>query len=877
MDTESETILLAALLHDIGKFWQRTGEPHDPADRDLTRDDYGPTGAHAKWSAGFIRTHVPQPWKEAAGIALYHHKPIDRATKLVALADRLAAGERDEGREGEGEAPPLLRPVFGRLFAGETPATPDGPFTYPLTPLRMAREVLFPRRSTPAKDEIGDAYRRLWRAFCDEHARIARDAGGAFDTYALRLQYLLQRFTWCVPSAYYRQSYPDVSLFDHLRVTAAIAHCLLADARDEAWLDWALAGLRGAAAADARADSVALLLGGDVSGVQRFLYTITSRGAVAGLRGRSFYLDLLTDAITRFLLRELELTPLSILYVGGARLYVLAPLKAKDGLVRLRDQIGDALFNNHGVDLALALEWQPLRLADFRLPDSEQAPGFSRAWTDLSRRLSAEKVAVAARVARRAKYLEVFGPQGGGPAQTEVRCDVCARVASDEETFTLEAGVLRCEQCRDEAPPADRVPARTCDVCHEECKDGEARGQTLKCVRCVGYEELGRRLAHHARDGYLCIFGTRPPDRGLPGWSPLLAGALGVWYALQRQPEGEAYRLNDTRFAAAGAAGFRFTAAVTPWDEGGRDVKDFAALANDAEGIERLGVLRMDVDNLGTLFAQGLGRHATASRVSTLSFFLRLFFEGWLNEICRAVEGDPALRAAAQKSNLLYSIYSGGDDVFIVGAWDRLPLLAQRISEDLSAFAAPTTHLHASAGIAVVPADYPLYRSAEDAHQALDAAKRVRRPSGETKRALAFLNHTLGWEDMPTVREAVTLVWDLLRPNASGAAPGPRALLHVCSEVAEAYQAAIEDAQRRGRTVPGKVVLGRWLWIQVYALSRLAERVERHDRAAADKLIDLQRRLIDEERPLIPHLGLVARWVELLLRKRTGEEQPSMP
>ncbi|MBI2322702.1 MAG: hypothetical protein HYU88_11610, partial [Chloroflexi bacterium] len=292
------------------------------------------------------------------------------------------------------------------------------------------------------------------------------------------------------------------------------------------------------------------------------------------------------------------------------------------------------------------------------------------------------------------------------------------------------------------------------------------------------------------------------------------------------------------------------------------------------------------VDNLGALFGRGLGPHATASRVSTLSFFLRLFFEGWLNDISATVERDPALRAAAPTGGLLYSIYCGGDDVFIVGAWDRMPLLAQRINDDLHAFAAKNARVHASAGIALVAADYPLYRAADDARAALEKAKDFSRPDGAIagaaafpdeakKRALGFLDHTLGWEDVPAVRDAVDLVWGLLRPRENGEAPVPRALLRVCGEVAEAYRAAEDAAKKRaersGAAAPRKIVWGRWLWLQVYALSRLAERTRPHDAAAAEALLELQRRLSAGDHPLIPHLGLVARWVELLLRERSDD------
>ncbi|MDW8101235.1 MAG: hypothetical protein RML36_17335, partial [Anaerolineae bacterium] len=56
-----------------------------------------------------------------------------------------------------------------------------------------------------------------------------------------------------------------------------------------------------------------------------------------------------------------------------------------------------------------------------------------------------------------------------------------------------------------------------------------------------------------------------------------------------------------------------------------------------SKGIQRLGVLRMDVDNLGKLFAEGFGENATLSRVAALSFAISLFFEGWVEVLAERV------------------------------------------------------------------------------------------------------------------------------------------------------------------------------------------------------------------------------------------------
>ena len=795
---------LAGLLHDVGKFAQRAGVVPDSASQAFTPDDYGNHGAHAKWSISFIHEHVPQPWRAGLSPVLYHHWPRDRVSKVVALADRLSAAER----EGSGEAgAKQLISVFCKIGdASERP--PDQ--VWPLAAQHLSETAIFPREAVGERDEKA-AYARLWSDFEQAAAALPKDDLGA---YIEGLQFALQRFAWCVPGAYYR-SVPDVSLYDHSRTTAALAACMVGT--DEELLDELLDRER-------QEEPVALLVGGDISGVQDFIYTITARGAAKGLRGRSFYLQLLTEAVVRFILRELGLPATNLIYAGGGHLYLLAPVDAAVRLEELRALVSRKLLDHHGGDLYLALGWSKLAAQDFAQDK------FGEAWQRASGAMNAAK-------RRRFSELDdagmlvqdVFGPLGtGGNEEGE------------------------------------------CQVCHYDGHvdtDTDSRGETRRvCRLCKSLEELGGDL-RDARYMVLAELPARDSERG--GYRETLESfGLGVGLLdaqgraigqLPRNPvratllamddSGDAQRVAAVladRIHCPVAAGTRYTVNVTPRKDDG-EVATFDWLQEQSTGVQRLGVLRMDVDDLGDLFAWGMKGAATISRVAALSSALSLYFEGWVGELCRVINHEQGER--------VYAIYSGGDDLFIVGAWDALPDLADRIRLGLARFTAGNPAVHISGGLTLHGGKYPLYQAAQDAERALEAAKDLVREDKRPKNAFNFLGLTIPWEEYEKILDERTALIELVEVSGAN-----RAVLRTLLQLhARATQAEHER---------GKPYWGPWMWQCAYRLTRMAKR---NSGEVATEIDRLRRSLSNDGFRYIEVLGPAARWAELLIRKEQGD------
>src|SRR3712207_7611919 len=68
-----------------------------------------------------------------------------------------------------------------------------------------------------------------------------------------------------------------------------------------------------------------LFVRGDISGVQSFLYTITSKGALRMLRARSAFLELLAEHAVAEVLREAGVPRTNVIYVGGGGFQLLLP------------------------------------------------------------------------------------------------------------------------------------------------------------------------------------------------------------------------------------------------------------------------------------------------------------------------------------------------------------------------------------------------------------------------------------------------------------------------------------------------------------------------------------------------------------------------
>ncbi|MBC7343919.1 MAG: type III-A CRISPR-associated protein Cas10/Csm1, partial [Clostridia bacterium] len=538
--------------------------------------------------------------------------------------------------------------------------------------------------------------------------------------------------------------------------------------------------------------------------------------AAAILRARSFFIQILNEVLARHILRKLGLPITCALYIGGGKFTLLLPSSAKDRLSGMRAEMSKVV--RQGIGLELVMAWTPLVPRDFQLPPetknrNEQLPGIAIKLHDvLERELARQKMRKLSDLDE-AELVKFFAPKGlGGRAEDSssptVVCNVCGREVPRTEIKLVE-DVRFCRLCSELKDLGDQLKrARYLRLRAIEPQSLRTESPTLS--------ELLRAL------GFALEVWTDPPAAPEP--------SAVVWGLVEPEADISLEKL----CGPSQAAGRRFLANFVPLvkDEkelaeireifekskrveeveglGVGDVKHFGILARQARGAPYIAVLRMDMDNLGRVFGlppcpndknhvvRGLGRFVTLSRIATLSFFVSLFFEGWVEKIAKDMEKDGHDR--------LYAVYSGGDDLCFVGSWDAVFDFAYRVRRDFARFAA-REDLGVSAGIYFCHEKYPLFLAARKADEAQERAKHLR----DKKDALSFLGLEVGWEQFEGLQKRAEQLISFVREGRL-----PREVLRRVLELYEQYR---RERDKRGEWGP-------WVWRAEYWLARFCERAK---------------------------------------------------
>lgn len=531
---------------------------------------------------------------------------------------------------------------------------------------------------------------------------------------------LLEATTDKVPSSTNLTELVDVSLFDHAKTTAAIAVCIYEYLSDHGISNYREALFDRQKSPRFYEEPMFLLCSWDMSGIQSFIYNISGAGALKQLRARSLYLELMLEHVSDELLERLELSRANLLYTGGGHAYLLLPntRQTKTIFGTFCDELREWLIEHYGIDLYLATSLVECSAHDLA-NKGEDKQRYPKLYQELSEGLSAAK---ASRYdARTIKELN-FGSAGEYDHSRE--CKECHRSDADIDESDL------CPLCASLGKISASLIHKDVFVI-AEAFEGE---DTVSPGRIGLALPFDRRLEMYSRDEYLA---TRPVFARIytkNSWDMGVKLSTHLWMGDYTVDTG---KVGISAYASQGST------------------------LEEDYGIKRLGVLRADVDNLGTVFASGIPvEKASISRTSTLSRALSYFFKYRINGI---------LEEGCYQAQI---IYSGGDDLFLIGNWNDIIHAARDIRREFLAFTGNDS-ITISAGIGMFDEKYPIASMAAKTGELEDAAKKHKTGGEVTKDAVALWSDqaVFGWDDFEsTVAPKLGEIRELFDKNEKGKA-----------------------------------------------------------------------------------------------------------
>lgn len=222
----------------------------------------------------------------------------------------------------------------------------------------------------------------------------------------------------------------------------------------------------------------------------------------------------------------------------------------------------------------------------------------------------------------------------------------------------------------------------------------------------------------------------------------LIVNKLPLWKHYDEKQEYEIYRKSvDDEFIFSG--------------ENLIDFDGFGDFAEHRTGTNMLGVLSMDVDNLGNTFGHNGMKH---TGIKALSKKLQDFFDNRLYNIWKAGKFD----GIPFQPNI-YPIFAGGDDCFIVGGWDAILHFSKAIND---AFKDTFTsdNLSLSAGIIIINPRHPVVSFAELVKETQWKAKsnttfaETQNEESHKKNSICIFDEVFTWDEYSEILKLVTYI-----------------------------------------------------------------------------------------------------------------------
>ena len=729
MDEKLICLQLGALLHDIGKIVRRA---------DLDSKDHSEAGSK------YLKDNnlLDDKYKEVYDMIDYHHAKYlssanlreDSLAYIVYEADNIASGidrVKYENEKIRGNEMDSLNSIFNviRIEKNNLKKT-FKLFDFDKNGFNMPTSSNIKLNNSDYKkiiDYIKDNLNSFKENINPEKLAIVLEACCSY-----------------FPSSSYVDT-PDISYYDHVKLTAAISACFylydkennIQNFKEEYFSDID------------RNKKKFLLVSGEFSGIQNFIYTISSKMAMKSLRGRSFYLELFAEHIIDEILSTLELSRINLLYSGGSHFYLLLPNteKTKEILDIYKEKINNFILERMGTTIYFEMvytETSAEELGNGLTKEIKTENKVGELFRKTSSKVSKAKLS---------RY------------SLEQLKELFNENSSLNKIYSYTKECTICKKAEDEK------------ILENNARDfGDEAGIEL-CDSCKGYINLGRDISklYHTNDEFIIEKKSENIEEGvvfpkyLEGYVSILINNKS--YILKNMDKIHRYYAINSNYTGDKLCRNIWVGNYNITENGKGNLIEFKELVKKSKGIERLAVFRADVDNLGTLFQSGFEnkdskepyKNVTLSKSVVLSRYLSDFFKRKINLILEKKD-------AAKDNNELFKkycdiicknnssprdiviVYSGGDDVFAIGTWNDIIEFSIDLRTAFKEFTNDKITL--SAGIGFFSENYPIHQMAEKTGNLESLAKANKDFSGKIiKNSVVLfgeidekLNHIYTWD-----------------------------------------------------------------------------------------------------------------------------------
>lgn len=498
----------------------------------------------------------------------------------------------------------------------------------------------------------------------------------------------------------------DVSLFDNAKSLAALSLCKKYSQENEKYL----------------------IITADISGIQQFIYSEIGpkdgdESKAKRLRGKSFFLSLLTDLFSNYLLRMLDLPRTNLLMNGGGHFIIIAP-NTSDNNAIIHDSeilIQKWFYNNFKGNLNLVI--------GTLTADDDLYKDFPKWYDKISSTLVKSKKQKSLNNIEKIFSYDLDSMDLSDFKQILSQKEI-DKIADKDTEYEKNLSILAYlfEKIGEVLPKTKFILQSNI---YPKYISGEKEFRGLSIIPFGTF------------DSYFCFIESEQALNSFLRKHSELDSAfiqiLNINNTLLKFSEESLQIFSNKNHLSVG---FKFMGNNAPMEN--KEIMTFEKLSTRNNEIKDkdetlsyvlAATLRMDVDNLGTIFSQGFDRKNKAENIRTLSRTValsrqfNLFFGGYLNKI-------------AERWNI-YITYSGGDDLFVVGSWINIIGFALQVKKDFTRFACDNPYITISGGIYLHKTSFPIGRAAQFAGEAESKAKNKKKD----KNCISIFDREFGWTE----------------------------------------------------------------------------------------------------------------------------------